>query len=120
MPKILHYDFFFTGVPSWSTAIRQDSQAVLAAYLGDLAHKRDLAIHFGAVTEEVTWRVSNAAQAAYLRQFCPELVPEPAQPGQPPSQHTLGTVFELHYFHCPSFVRNYLQRADQLVRPVSP
>jgi len=79
-----------------------------AAILGDLEHKRDvyLAVHdFGQVPEQY---FTNSHQARWLRSFRSDLVPPPASPGQPPSDHTLGTVFEFHYYSDISFRLLYL------------
>jgi hypothetical protein len=69
-----------------------------SAILGDLQHKIDvylLCSNFGSVPESF---FSNSSQAHYLRTHCAHLVPPPEQPGQVPSDHTLGTVFEFHYY----------------------
>lgn len=108
------YTFELQPQQHWTQLLRSNRAVVLAAYLGDLAHKRDVVTLFADVTDNVTWRFANRAQAKYLRDFRPDLIPPPAQPGQPPSDHTLGTVFELHYFHDPLFVADYLSRVYEL------
>lgn len=117
MFSILAYQFPSDTNLHWTQLLRLNRGATLAAYLGDLAHKRDVVILLGDITDSVTWRFSNRAQAKYLRDFHPELIPPPAQPGQSPSDHTIGTVFELHYFHDPLFVVSYLSRVHSLTRP---
>lgn len=79
-----------------------------AAYLGDLEHKKDVALHFGVVNPETQVYLSNAHQAEWLRVQFPHLVPPPAQPDQIPSDHTLGTIFEYQYQCNPSFRVAYL------------
>lgn len=68
------------------------------AILGDLLHKQDCYLLYGDYGKSIEDFFTNEHQAKFLRSYFPKLVPEPAQPGQEPSDHTLGTVFEFHYF----------------------
>jgi hypothetical protein len=90
------------------------------AVLGDLLHKQDCYILYQDYGPQVELYFSNENQAYYLRKFFSKLVPEPAQPGQVPSDHTLGTIFEFHYF-CDLHFRLAYQRwfIDQVQSPVS-
>jgi hypothetical protein len=80
------------------------------AVLGDLDHKRDVYLAVGTYGPAAERYFTNRHQASYLRRYRPDLVPPPAQPGQPPSDHTLGTVFESTYFTDPLFRSEYLRR----------
>lgn len=80
-----------------------------SSILGDLQHKQDVYLSFldyGKVPEAY---LTNEHQAYFLTSRFPELVPPPASPGQPPSDHTLGTVFEFHYYSNLSFRLAYLR-----------
>jgi len=79
-----------------------------AAILGDLLHKQDCYLAFGDYGSVVEPYFTNESQAAWLRTNFSSLVPPPAQPGQDPSDHTLGTVFEFHYFSDLHFRVTYL------------
>jgi hypothetical protein len=78
------------------------------AVLGDLLHKTDVYVHFGDYGPVPEPYFTNFHQATYLRNNYPELVPPPASPGQLPSDHTLGTIFEFHYYISPAFRSRYL------------
>jgi len=93
-----------------------------AAILGDLQHKLDVYLTVGTYGPIAEAYFPNSAQATWLRTHYPELVPPPAQPGQPPSDHTLGTVFEFHYYSDLPFRVNYLTwlRAQQHLTLPSP
>jgi hypothetical protein len=79
-----------------------------AAILGDLLHKQDCYLAFGDYGVNVESYFTNESQAAWLRSNFPSLVPPSSQPDQPPSDHTLGTVFEFHYFSDLHFRLSYI------------
>jgi hypothetical protein len=79
-----------------------------AAILGDLLHKQDCYLAFGDYGAVIEPYFTNENQASWLRANFPLLVPPPAQPGQEPSDHSLGTVFEFHYFSDLHFRLTYL------------
>lgn len=85
-----------------------------SAIQGDLQHK--LFVYqtiqdFGYVAERF---FSNYHQANYVRDFAPELVPPPVS-GNPPSDHTLGTVFEHHWNLADSFQARYALRLRDFI-----
>jgi hypothetical protein len=78
------------------------------AILGDLQHKQDVyltCLNYGPKTEHY---FTNEHQATWLREKYPGLVPEPAQPGQTPSEHSVATVFEYNYYTNLKFKLCYL------------
>lgn len=79
-----------------------------SAILGDLLHKQDVYLLFGDFGSGPEAYFSNHSQASFLRTHFPELVPPPGSPDQPPSDHTLGTVFEYHYYTHLGFKLHYL------------
>jgi len=78
------------------------------AIIGDLDHKKDVYLLLGGFSTDVTTHFSSASRARYLREHRPDLVPDPAQPGQPPSDSRLGTIFEHQYYVDVGFRVNYL------------
>jgi len=96
----------------WRQLLSSNTELTLQAILGDLQHKTDVYIYFNSYDSDVTWRFSNEAQGSYLKRFERDLVPPPAQPGQPPSDHTLGTIFEYHYYTSPGFRSRYVNRLN--------
>jgi hypothetical protein len=78
--------------------LTSDRIVQFTAILGDLKHKNDVYIELQDFGPHVDLYFSNKSQAAFLRRHYPDLVPPPASPGQPPSDHTLGTIFEFHYY----------------------
>lgn len=83
------------------------------AILGDLLHKQDVYVTKQNFGPEIDRFFSNHHQANYLRAFRPDLIPPPASPNQPPNDHTLGTVFEFHYYSDLNFRFTYIQRLRQ-------
>jgi hypothetical protein len=77
------------------------------AILGDLQHKIDVYISFGTFGPAPEAYLTNSSQADYLRDHRPDLIP-PGTPTQPPSDHSLGTIFEISYFQDPVFRHSYL------------
>lgn len=76
--------------------------------IGDLCHKQDVYLHFGRVDQLVVQRfITNKAQADWLREHLPGLVPPPDNSGNKPSDHSVATVFEVKYNE-PSFRSSYL------------
>lgn len=86
----------------------------MTAIFGDLQHKLDLYTRYQAYGPAVEAFFTNQHQACFLREHFPSLVPPPAQPGQPPSDHTLGTVFEFHYHSDLDFRFTYLRLLPDL------
>lgn len=78
------------------------------ALLGDLLQRQDVHIQLQDFGAHVTVFFENRAQAAYLRRKRPDLVPPPENPGQIPSDHRLGTIFEQLYFSSLAFRFSYL------------
>lgn len=78
------------------------------ALLGDLQQRQDVHIQLQDFGSHVTVFFENRAQAAYLRRKRPDLVPAPENPGQRPSDHRLGTIFEQAYYSSLSFRFDYL------------
>jgi hypothetical protein len=76
--------------------------------IGDLRHKIDCYLVAGSFGPAVERFFTNASQADYLRSYYPDLVPPKDPAGNPPSEHTLGSIFELHYARDPVFVSKYL------------
>jgi hypothetical protein len=68
----------------------------ITAFLGDLLHKKGVVEHFQQLDAVVSTYFSNSHQAWYILTARPDLVPPP-ESGNPPSIHTLGTIFEYHY-----------------------
>jgi len=97
------------------------SYSLTAAYkftavLGDLRHKETIYLRFGSASLTVVRRLlTNSEQAAYLKIRHPDLVPTPGPGEQPPSDHTLGTIFEYNYYTDPAFVKVYLDYLAGLV-----
>jgi hypothetical protein len=92
-----------------------DRWVQFAAILGDLEHKKDVYLsrrEFG--TPAVDTLLTNRHQATYIRQYYPELVPDKDPSGNPPSTHTLGTIFEYKYYTDVQFKLIYLQRLPNL------
>jgi hypothetical protein len=90
-----------------------------SAILGDLQHKLDVYFicgDFGRIPEQF---FSNEHQADYLRTHRPDLVPPSVVPDQPPSVHTLGTVFEFHYYSDLRFRFDYKQFILRLLSLIS-
>jgi hypothetical protein len=86
----------------------EDRTVKYTAILGDLQHKLDvykLFVNFGPIVEQ---HLSNRAQGEYLKLKYPELVPGKDPSGNDPSEHTLGTIFEFHYYTDPYFCGLYL------------
>jgi len=75
-----------------------DRNVQFTAILGDLKHKNDVYIELQDFGPRVDGYFSNKSQGLFLKRHFPDLVPPPASPGQPPSDHTLGTIFEFHYY----------------------
>lgn len=67
----------------------------LTAWFGDAYHKIALVEIFGDVSKASDYW-TNTAQADYLRNCAPQLVPRPEN-GVPPSEHTISQAFEYHY-----------------------
>lgn len=67
----------------------------LTAHLGDSRHRHDVVSLFDSVAKSLLY-FTNEHQAEYLRTRYPALIPPP-QNGNPPSNHTLGTIFEYNY-----------------------
>lgn len=86
----------------------KDRCVQLTSILGDLKHKEDVYLELQDFGPHIEAYFSNESQAQFLRRHYPELVPPPASPGQPPSDHTLGTIFEFHYYTELSFRLFYL------------
>lgn len=84
-----------------------DSKIQFTAILGDLQHKTDVYISLQDFGPDVERFFANHSQAEFLRDHFPELVPD--QPGSPPSDHHLGTIFEFHYYFDLAFRFRYLQ-----------
>lgn len=78
------------------------------AVLGDLRHKEDLYLHFGDFGPVPEAYFTNKSQAKYLRSFAKHLVPRPDPSGHPPSDHNLGSIFEVHYYSDLNFRLAYL------------
>jgi len=76
---------------------------LLTAILGDLAHKSDLYLRFGTYGPTVECYFTNLHQAQFLRQHYPEAITHPGS-----SVHTLGTLFEYHYYSNLTFKLSYL------------
>lgn len=79
-----------------------------SAILGDLQHKTDVYTTLGFFGPDADRYFSNAAQAAYLREFRPDLLP----PGHH-NDHTLGTIFEHAYYTSVLFRINYISRLQR-------
>jgi len=86
-----------------------DKNTQFTALLGDLQHKQDVYLLFADFGPHIDRYFSNSSQASFLRSYFPELVPEPSQPGQIPSDHTLGSVFEFNYYTSLPFRFKYLE-----------
>jgi len=79
------------------------------ALLGNLDHKKDVYLHTGQYDQGVNARfLTNKAQADWLTEFHPELVPGPDPSGNLPSEKSIATVFEANYV-LPDFRHEYLQ-----------
>lgn len=85
----------------------------LTALLGDLRHKTEVYRLYQEFGPDIERFLTNEHQADYLRRYCPELVPTPDQPGQTPSVHLLGTIFEYHFEVSASFRLFYLFHLSQ-------
>lgn len=73
------------------------------AVIGDLLHKQDVYLNFGRVDSLVVQRfLTNKAQADWLKDNLPQFVPPNNPSGDPPSDHTVATIFEVKY-NDPSF-----------------
>jgi len=90
-------------------AAARDAVDQFTSILGDLLHKQDLYMFFLDFGPDVEKFFSNKSQAKYLRLVYPDLVPKPDPSGNEPSDHTLGTIFELHYYSELSFRMAYLK-----------
>lgn len=87
----------------------KDRTVQFTAILGDLKHKEDVYVYFQAFGPEVERYLSNSSQANFVRKVYPDLVPVPSSLDQPPSDHTLGTIFEYHYYSDITFRFRYLK-----------
>jgi hypothetical protein len=85
-----------------------DRETQFTAIFGDLKHKEDVYTTLQDFGPRVEPLFSNESQAKFLKLCYPELVPPPSSPGQPPSSHTLGTIFEFHYYRDVDFRFTYL------------
>jgi len=94
----------------WGSHITQ-----FTAILGDLSHKTDLYLEFKTFGPVVEFYFTNRHQANWLRKHHPELVPPPEQPGQEPSEHTLGTAFEFYYYSDLAFRLQYLRHIKLII-----
>jgi len=95
-------------------SISYDRWRQFAAILGDLEQKKDVYLAKRDFGPHIDRLFSNTAQAQYLRDFRPDLVP-PCEPnGTCPSDHTLGTIFEAAYYSNIQFRTEYLQNLPQL------
>jgi len=122
--RIFHYlPTFNTHISRHPASAVETSQSVAAplvrssnfdAIRGDLLHRQELLTLFGAQTARYDFLVQNKVQADYLRQFEQSLIPPNNPSGDPPSDHTLGTVFEDNYFNSIVFRVNYLHRVVHL------
>jgi hypothetical protein len=94
--------------------VTADRWLQFAAILGDLEHKKDVYLTLRDFGPHIDRLFSNSAQAHYLRQYRPDLVP-PCEPnGTCPSDKTLGTVFEHRYYTDLQFRTDYLSRVRLL------
>lgn len=73
------------------------SEKQLGAFFGDLDHKREIANKYQKMGNEVQSFFDNRHQAWYVKKFFPECIVRVPN-SQPPSDKTVGTIFE-YLFH---------------------
>jgi len=85
------------------------------AILGDLKHKSDIYLLAGNFGPDIEAYFTAVFQAQYLKNHKPELVPPPDAAGHPPSDHTVSTVFEYHYYTDPYFASVHLEYIRHII-----
>lgn len=76
--------------------------------IGELQNRSDVYIHFGRVDAPLVNKfLTNQARADWLRTNHPALIPQNDPSGNPPSDKTVATIFQVHY-NSPSFRQPYL------------
>lgn len=87
--------------------VNQSRSDKFLAVLGDLDHKRQVYLFFGTASAPcVLALLTNAEQANYIRVRRPDLLPDYID--NPPSDHNIATIFEIHFYSDPVFIREYL------------
>lgn len=88
----------------------QPNELQLRAAAGDLLHKQDVYCAYHSVSDlEALNKLTNSAQAAWLKSRYPDLVPPKNPNGTPPSDHSVATVFEAEYTLLSDLRRHYLR-----------
>jgi hypothetical protein len=95
-----------------------DRDVQLHALCGDLQQRLDTHRFLADFGTGIDRLFSRTFQAWYLRKYHPELVPPPQQPGVPPSEKTLSTVFEFYYYRSILFSSEYTQLLPEFNRVV--
>lgn len=93
-----------------------DREVQLHALCGDNQQKLDTYRFLADFGPGIDRLFSRKFQSWYLLKYHPELVPPPQQPGQPPSEHTLSTVFEFYYYRSVTFSSEYMRLLPELFR----
>lgn len=92
--------------PYSKSQITSDKQ--LGAFFGDLDHKREIVNKYQRVGNEVQSFYDNRHQAWYVKKFFPDLVIKVPN-SLPPSDKTVGTIFEYNFHTNISFRFAYLR-----------
>lgn len=96
-----------TRVDEETPLIISSSHPSYPAWLGDALHKMDVRVKLGTVDGESEIELtSNRSQKEYLCKYHPELI----QGMQGRSEHSFGTLFEIHYWSEKKFRALYLTR----------
>lgn len=84
------------------------SEKQLGAFFGDLDHKREIINKYQRLGNETQSFFDNRHQAWYVKKFFPDLVVKVPN-SQPPSDKTVGTIFEYHFHTSVAFRFAYLR-----------